>query len=142
MCGLFCLRSCAGGTKTGLGNFEFFGIFGNCGSGMKIFRFFGKFEFFGFQKGCRSLHILFKVKYILKNVYYSLYIHFSIYKYTLKEVSPMLKILNLIYINGRLASNEDLKSLLKDECRYGERALRTVHYTHTNVRVIKYSTRW
>lgn len=28
MCGLFCLRSCAGGTKTGLGNFEFFGIFG------------------------------------------------------------------------------------------------------------------
>ena len=31
MCGLFCLRSCAGGTKTGLGNFEFFGIFGNCG---------------------------------------------------------------------------------------------------------------
>lgn len=33
MCGLFCLRSCAGGTKTGLGNFEFFGIFGNCGGG-------------------------------------------------------------------------------------------------------------
>ena len=31
MCGLFYLRSCAGGTKTGLGNFEFFGIFGNCG---------------------------------------------------------------------------------------------------------------
>ena len=82
------------------------------------------------------------MKYILKNVYYSLYIHFSIYKYTLKEVSLMLKILNLIYINGRLASNEDLKSLLEDECRYGERALRTVHYTHTNVRVIKYSTRW
>lgn len=54
----------------------------------------------------------------------------------------MLKMMNLIYINGRLASNEDLKSLLKDECRYGERALRTVHYTHTNVRVIKYSTRW
>lgn len=128
--------------KTGLGNFEFFGIFGNCGGGMKIFRFFGIFEFFGFQKGCRSLLILFKVKYILKNVYYSLYIHFSIYKYTLKEVSLMLKMMNLIYINGRLASNEDLKSLLKDECRYGERALRTVHYTHTNVRVIKYSTRW
>ena len=54
----------------------------------------------------------------------------------------MLKMMNLIYINGRLASNEDLKSLLEDECRYGERALRTVHYTHTNVRVIKYSTRW
>lgn len=33
MCGLFYLRSCAGGTKTGLGNFEFFGIFGNCGGG-------------------------------------------------------------------------------------------------------------
>lgn len=33
MCGLFYLRSCAGGTKTGLGNFEFFGIFGNCEGG-------------------------------------------------------------------------------------------------------------
>ena len=33
MCGLFYLRSCAGGTKTGLGNFEFFGIFGNGGGG-------------------------------------------------------------------------------------------------------------
>ena len=33
MCGLFYLRSCAGGTKTGFGNFEFFGIFGNCGGG-------------------------------------------------------------------------------------------------------------
>ena len=33
MCGLFYLRSCAGGTKTGLGNFEFFGIFGKCGVG-------------------------------------------------------------------------------------------------------------
>lgn len=54
----------------------------------------------------------------------------------------MLKMMNLIYINGRLASNEDLKSLLKDERRYGERVLRTVYYTHTNVRVIKYSTRW
>lgn len=58
MCGLF-LCSCAGGTKTGLGNFEFFGIFGNCEGWMKIFGIFGKFEFFGFQKGCRSLHILF-----------------------------------------------------------------------------------
>lgn len=61
MCGLFCLRSCAGGTKTGLGNFEFFGIFGKIGGGMKIFRFFGKFEFFGFQKGWRSLLILFEM---------------------------------------------------------------------------------
>ena len=48
MCGLFYLRSCAGGTKTGLGNFEFFGIFGNCGGRMewfererKIFGFLG-----------------------------------------------------------------------------------------------------
>ena len=77
-------------------------------------------------------------------MYITVYIYIPVYINTLiqKEVSPMLKILNLIYINGRLASNEDLKSLLKDECRYGERALRTVHYTHTNVRVIKYSTRW
>lgn len=59
MCGLFYLRSCAGGTKTGLGNFEFFGIFGKFWSGMNWFEFFGKFEFFGFQKGWRSLHILF-----------------------------------------------------------------------------------
>ena len=59
--GFFCLRSCAGGTKTGLGNFEFFGIFGNCEGGMKIFGIFGKFEFFGFQKGCRSHYILFEM---------------------------------------------------------------------------------
>ena len=53
----FYLRSCAGGTKTGLGDFEFFGIFGNCeggwsglslsGSGFererKIFGFLGNF---------------------------------------------------------------------------------------------------
>ena len=76
--------------------------------------------------------------YITICIYIPVYINTSIQK----EVSLMLKILNLIYINGRLASNEDLKSLLKDECRYGERAIRTVHYTHTNVRVIKYSTRW
>ena len=55
----FCLRSCAGGTKTGLGNFEFFGIFGNCGGRMKIFGIFGKFEFFGFQKGRRCELILY-----------------------------------------------------------------------------------
>ena len=75
MCGLFYLRSCAGGTKTGLGNFEFFGIFGNCGGGWsesekfldfwvfrvktKFFEFFGKFEFFGFQKGRRYELILY-----------------------------------------------------------------------------------
>ena len=78
MCGLFYLRSCAGGTKTGLGNFEFFGIFGNCEGGwsglsesekfldfwvfgvkMKFFEFFGKFEFFGFQKGWRYELILY-----------------------------------------------------------------------------------
>ena len=58
MCGPFCLRSCAGGTKTGLGNFEFFGIFGNCGadgaradlSGSENFwdfwKFWGKNEIF------------------------------------------------------------------------------------------------
>ena len=41
MCGLFYLRSCAGGTKTGLGNFEFFGIFGNCGGGGSGLGFLG-----------------------------------------------------------------------------------------------------
>lgn len=61
MCGLFYLRSCAGGTKTGLGNFEFFGIFGNCGGGWSGLGFLGKFEFFGFQKGRRSLRILFEM---------------------------------------------------------------------------------
>ena len=77
-------------------------------------------------------------------MYITVCIYIPVYtnKINLKEVYLMLKIINLIYINGRLASNEDLKSLLKDECRYGERALRTVHYTHTNVRIIKYSTRW
>ena len=53
MCGLFYLRSCAGGTKTGLGNFEFFGIFGNCGGGLS------GFGFFGFQKGWRCELILY-----------------------------------------------------------------------------------
>ena len=51
MCGLFYLRSCAGGTKTGLGNFEFFGIFGNCGGGMELFererKIFGFLGFWG-----------------------------------------------------------------------------------------------
>lgn len=69
MCGLFIYaRVREARKKTGLGNFEFFGIFGKFWGGMKnfefererkIFGFFWKFEFFGFQKGCRSLHILF-----------------------------------------------------------------------------------
>ena len=46
MCGLFYLRSCAGDTKTGLGNFEFFGIFGNCGGWME--RFERERKIFGF----------------------------------------------------------------------------------------------
>lgn len=78
-------------------------------------------------------------------MYITVCIYIPVYtnKINLKEVSKVKnRIYVLTYINGRLASNEDLKSLLKDECRYGERALRTVHYTHTNVRVIKYSTRW
>ena len=36
----------------------FFGIFG---AKTKFFEFFGKFEFFGFQKGWRSLRILFEM---------------------------------------------------------------------------------
>lgn len=75
MCGLFCLRSCAGGTKeNGVGKFrifwdfwelwgwvEWFGFFGKFEVKTKFFEFFGKFEFFGFQKGWRSLHILFEM---------------------------------------------------------------------------------
>lgn len=48
MCGLFYLRSCAGGTKTGLGNFEFFGIFGNCGGGWSDLGFLGNEKFLDF----------------------------------------------------------------------------------------------
>ena len=48
--------------KRGWEILNFLGFLGNFGvgrAGAKNFRFFGKFEFFGFQKGCRSLHILF-----------------------------------------------------------------------------------
>ena len=48
MCGLFCLRSCAGGTKTGLGNFEFFGIFGNCEGGWSGLGLSGSEKFLDF----------------------------------------------------------------------------------------------
>ena len=48
MCGLFYLRSCAGGTKTGLGNFEFFGIFGNCGGGWSGLGLSGSEKFLDF----------------------------------------------------------------------------------------------
>ena len=104
----------------------------------------GNFEFFGIQKGWRSLHIYIKMKYILKNVYYSLYIHSSIYKYiTLKEVSKVKnRIYVLTYINGKLASNEDLKSLFIHERKYHELARKEISYPHSNVKVVKYSTRW
>ena len=42
----------------GAKNFWVFWVFG---VKTKFFEFFGKFEFFGFQKGCRSLHILFEM---------------------------------------------------------------------------------
>lgn len=64
--------------ENGVGKFRIFGIFGNCGgrwSGLsesekfldfwvfgvktKFFEFFGKFEFFGFQKGWRYELILY-----------------------------------------------------------------------------------
>ena len=56
----FYLRSCAGGIEeNGVGEFRIFWDFWVGRAGAKNFRFLGKFEFFGFQKGCRSLHILF-----------------------------------------------------------------------------------
>ena len=38
---------------------EWFGIFGKFGVKTKFFEFFGKFEFFGFQKGWRYELILY-----------------------------------------------------------------------------------
>lgn len=46
----FCLRSCAGGTKTGLGNFEFFGIFGKFEGGWIGLGFLGNLSFLGFKR--------------------------------------------------------------------------------------------
>jgi hypothetical protein len=62
MCGLFfvCARV-REARKRGWEISNFLGFLGIVGGGMKIFGIFGKFEFFGFQKGCRSLHILFEM---------------------------------------------------------------------------------
>lgn len=73
MCGLFLFTLVCGrhGRKRGWEISNFLGFLGNFGvgrAGAKNFRFFGKFElggrffdFFGFQKGCRSLLILFEM---------------------------------------------------------------------------------
>lgn len=49
---------------------------------------------------------------------------------------------NLYYINGRLASNQDLRSLFAFERRYGVKAQVNVSYPRLNVKVIKYTTSW
>jgi hypothetical protein len=46
----------------------------------------------------------------------------------------------LYYINGRLASNEDLKYMFSLERKYGELAHKEEYYTRLNVKVIKYRT--
>lgn len=53
-----------------------------------------------------------------------------------------MKKITLCYINGRLASNQDLHNLFEDECKYGVQALRTVSYPRLNVMVVKYTTIW
>lgn len=49
---------------------------------------------------------------------------------------------NLYYINGRLASNQDLNSLFAFERKHGVQALMTVSYPRLNVKVTKYFTTW
>ena len=48
----------------------------------------------------------------------------------------------LYYINGRLASNEDLGALFAFECRYGVKAMVETSYPRLNVKVTKYTTTW
>lgn len=59
MCGLFLFTLVCGRHENEVGEFRIFWDFWELWGGMKNFWFFGKFEFFVFQKGCRSLHILF-----------------------------------------------------------------------------------
>jgi len=63
MCGLFLFTLVCGrhGRKWRWGISNFLGFLGNFGVGCGFFDFFGKFEFFGFQKGWKSLHILFEM---------------------------------------------------------------------------------
>lgn len=61
MCGLFLFVLVCGRHENGVGKFRIFWDFWELWGWMKIFGIFGKFEFFGFQKGWRSLHILFEM---------------------------------------------------------------------------------
>lgn len=65
MCGLFVCARVREARKRGWGISNFLGFLGNLSVAEDFF------NFLGFQKGCRSLLTLFKLKYILKNVYYS-----------------------------------------------------------------------
>ena len=62
MCGLFfvCARV-REARKRGWEISNFLGFLGIVRVKTKFFDFFGKFEFFGFQKGWRSLHIYIKM---------------------------------------------------------------------------------
>lgn len=59
-----------------------------------------------------------------------------------EELKVKNRIYVLTYINGKLASNEDLKSLFIHERKYHELARKEISYPHRNVKVVKYSTRW
>jgi hypothetical protein len=54
----------------------------------------------------------------------------------------MYRIHVLYYINGRLASNQDLKDLFKFEREHNIYALRQISYPRLNVKVVKYTTNW
>jgi hypothetical protein len=54
----------------------------------------------------------------------------------------MIRVHRLYYINGRLASNQDLRALYTHEQKYGVRAIKTVSYPKLNVMVVKYTTIW
>lgn len=78
-------------------------------------------------------------------MYITVCIYIPVYtnKINSKEVSKVKnRIYVLTYINGKLASNEDLKSLFIHERKYHELARKEISYPHSNVKVVKYSTRW
>jgi hypothetical protein len=54
----------------------------------------------------------------------------------------MYRVHVLYYINGRLASNQDLRDLFKFEREHNIYALRQISYPRLNVKVVKYTTNW
>ena len=77
MCGLFYLRSCAGGTEeNGVGKFRIFWDFWGVASGSEKISVFGKFEFFWVSKGMEiTTYSFLSVIYIKKCILH--YVTFS-----------------------------------------------------------------